>query len=129
MRREISVHGLNNIEQIIDAAINDLNWQTDSFDIKIILMEAFTNAYIHGNQRDISKPIFFRYCLQGDKVLFEVQDCGDNQNEVNIPTELSEERIFDESGRGLFIIQALADHVWFQNNTLMIEKRYCPSEI
>ncbi|MBB6217754.1 serine/threonine-protein kinase RsbW [Anaerosolibacter carboniphilus] len=122
MKREIIVYGLDKIGEVIDTAISDLNWKGNSFDIRIILMEAFTNAFIHGNQKDTLKPIFFRYDFSDSKVQFEIQDCGDVQNEVSIPIALSEESILNESGRGLFIIQSFSDHVQFRNNTLIIEK-------
>ncbi|NMM64754.1 ATP-binding protein [Clostridium sp. P21] len=119
---EFILYGLSEYKQIIDKVISDLNASQYDFDIKLILTEALTNAFKHGNNMKADKPIYLRYAYDNSNVKFEIQDCGNGLKNVIINENLDEEDILNDQGRGLFLIKNLSDNIELKPNTLIIEK-------
>lgn len=114
--------GLSYCEVTIDEIIKTLDAEHMYFDLKLILMEAISNAFIHGNNKDESKPINVRYTFDGVMVVFEIEDCGHGLDNIRVPTEISEDNYLDESGRGLFLIQCYCDKLELKSNGIIIYK-------
>lgn len=55
------LYGLSEYENIVDKIINDINCHANYFGIKLILTEAITNTFKHGNNKNEDKPIHLRY--------------------------------------------------------------------
>lgn len=121
--KEIILYGLSELKQIIDKVIKELNVCEYYFDIRLILTEGLSNAFKHGNKGCVSKPIYLRYCHEGDMLKFEIEDSGMGFQENYILNEFNEEDLLSESGRGLFIIKSLVDKIDINKNTLIIQKR------
>jgi serine/threonine-protein kinase RsbW len=119
---EFILYGLSKHKEIIQKIIADLNILEYCFDIKLMLTEALTNAFNHGNKRNIDKPIYLRYVCDGIYVNFEIEDSGTGFENFSIPEELSNECLLSDSGRGLFIIKSIADKIELRKNTLIIQK-------
>lgn len=121
-RIETIVYGLEDIENKIDDIIDELNLKCECFGIKIIMIEAITNAFIHGNERDTAKPICLK-CEYENKILrVEVKDCGVGLENVIISDIIDEDNILNENGRGLFLIKCYSDEVEFKENSIIIRK-------
>lgn len=118
---EIVLYGISNCMEIIDKVISDFKLFKYSFDVKLILTEALTNAFKHGNNEDSSKPIYLKCFHESKYVQFEIKDSGKSGQEISIDN-YSYEDILKDSGRGLFLIKSIADKVEFKNNTLIIKK-------
>jgi serine/threonine-protein kinase RsbW len=121
-RNEFILYGLVNLKEIIAKVIADLNILDKCFDIRLMLTEALTNAFNHGNKCNIDKPIYLRYVYDGVYVNFEIEDSGTGFEIFSIPEELSNECLLSDSGRGLFIIKSIADKIELRKNTLIIGK-------
>lgn len=121
-RKEIIFYGIDSYMEIIEQIIKDLCLNGDAFDIRLILTEALTNAFKHGNNSDKSKPIKLTYYYDGNKVRFQIADCGLDGGNIVIPDEISDEEILNESGKGLFLIKALSNKFEIINNVQVIEK-------
>lgn len=120
---EIVLYGLKNYNNVIDDIIMRFNLKNDDFDVRLILTEALTNAFKHGNLGDERKPIYLR-CFCDDRCLrFEVEDCGKNLKKVDMDKIGIDDDPLEESGRGLFIIKSLSDKVEQKNNILVIYKK------
>lgn len=117
-----TIQGLTNYNSIIEEIIKKLQLSDHWFDIKLILTEAITNAFNHGNKGDKEKPILIRFAYDGKKVIFEIVDCGDSEEDLIIPNEINDSSLLEERGRGLFLVQCLTDKVELYKNTLRIEK-------
>lgn len=117
-----TIQGLTNYNNIIEEIIKKLQFSDHWFDIKLILTEAITNAFNHGNKGDKEKPILIKFTYDGKKVIFEIVDCGDRKEDLIIPNEVSDSSVLEERGRGLFLIRCLTDKVKLYENTLRIEK-------
>lgn len=123
MVKEIILYGLKNYMKAIDNIIQELDLWKHEFDIRLILTEALTNAFKHGNNSDCLKPIYLRYSCINRILKIVVQDSGDEEKFICIPDNISEEDILDAKGRGLFLINSVADSVEFKGNSLIICKR------
>ncbi|MPM84806.1 Serine-protein kinase RsbW [bioreactor metagenome] len=116
------LYGLKSYDAVINKIVEELGLMESLFDIKLILTEALTNAYKHGNNEDRNKPIIVNYSFDGINLTFEIVDCGVSEEILSIPEELKDEDILKEGGKGLFLLKCLCDKVEFFKNTLVIKK-------
>lgn len=122
---EFALYGLAKCQEIIDQIIKELAIQYEvenCFDIRLIITEAVTNAFQHGNKGSIAKPIFLRYFYDGQRVRLEIQDKGCELENVVILDQITDKCILNESGKGLFLINSVADKIELKTNTIIIEK-------
>ena len=85
--------------------------------------EAITNAFIHGNNSNKSKPIFVKWELDDEFVNITVKDSGKKLGDLVINKDI-EEDILSESGRGLNIISLYADEVKLGESGIVMKKYY-----
>ena len=116
------LYGLNNYIAIINNIIEDLNAYKYSFDIKLILTEGLSNAFKHGNNSDISKPIYLLYSFDGKNLEFKITHSQLKLQNIHIPKKLSDKDLLEDSGRGLFLINSFADKVELTENALIVSK-------
>ena len=90
-------------------------------DILISLTEAVNNAIIHGNKSDASKEVQVNCKHSKTGISFSIIDQGNGFDPENIPDPTSPEKIECCGGRGVFIINALADKVAYKNNGSTVE--------
>lgn len=121
--RHYTLYGIRDIRECISRIKILLNRPKLEFDIELIVWEALINAYIHGNKKDDSLPIFLTLKLSEKKATFEISHSGQALDGIVIPMEFTEQDLIKEQGRGLYIINQLADRLLIENNTLKICKR------
>ena len=118
---EVLFYGIDNISEKLDSVIQSLKLENKCFEIKLIIIEAVNNAFIHGNKKDDSKPICIRWGINGSLLEVSVMDCGDGvENLVNY--NLENDDILAESGRVLQIINCYSDSVEFDGNSIIMKK-------
>ncbi|MBE6070565.1 MAG: ATP-binding protein [Clostridium butyricum] len=120
---EMILYGIDNINEKLDKIIESLNLQKQDFELKLIMSEAITNAFIHGNNSNRSKPIVVKWELNEKFVNITVKDMGKKIGNLVINKDV-EEDILSESGRGLNIISLYADEVKFSDSSIIIKKYY-----
>lgn len=126
-QKEVMLYGLDRHHDIIDGIISDMEIETSAFDVKLILAEAVTNAFYHGNREDCTKPIYIRYWLEQNLLSLEVEDSGEGVSSLYIPDHLEDDQLLDDGGRGLYLIRCFADSVEMIDNTMHIAKTLaCP---
>jgi len=78
--------------------------------IKVALSEACSNAVCHGSPGGAGDRIHVRYELNGARLVIEIRDEGPGfrPRQIQLPPEE-----YRPNGRGLFIMQALMDEVYF----------------
>lgn len=118
---EFILHGLSGYKDIINRITTDLNVCDKDFEIRLILTEALTNAFKHGNKYNKNKPIYLRYNYFGDTIIFEIEDSGTELKRIVIPDYISDEDILNDNGRGLFLIKSIANKIEQNDNTLIIK--------
>ncbi len=120
---EMVLYGIDNINEKLDKIVESLNLQKQNFELKLIMSEAITNAFIHGNNSNKSKPIFVKWELDDEFVNITVKDSGKKLGDLVINKDV-EEDILSESGRGLNIISLYADEVKFGESGIVMKKYY-----
>lgn len=125
VQKEVMFCGLGNHQVIIEDIIQELELEPYAFDIRLILMEAVTNAYYHGNLSDCTKPITIRYLLCGGLLNLQVEDSGDGERNLLIPQEIGDGELLEDGGRGLYLIRCFSDSVEMIRNTMFISKNVC----
>ncbi len=90
----------------------------EEFLYKIVLLasEAMTNAMEHGNGLDASKNVTVDLVEKSDSLEIWVEDEGDGFDRTSVADPLADEHLLDEGGRGLFLIEQLADDVRYELN-------------
>ncbi|MEU6349317.1 ATP-binding protein [Streptomyces sp. NPDC047072] len=83
-----------------------------SYDLSLALSEACANAVEHGGRQDSSTAYRVTAYLDGEKCRIEVTDSGPGFARARSVRPVSEEA---EHGRGLCLIEELADHVHIGN--------------
>jgi serine/threonine-protein kinase RsbW len=81
----------------------------------LLASEAATNAIEHGNKLDTTRKVRISYIVQDGSVEMHFEDEGSGFNRADIPDPLSDENILDDGGRGIFLIERLADAVRYEN--------------
>lgn len=121
MDGKVLFYGIDNINEKLDNIIKYLKLEKQSFEIKLILIEAVNNAFIHGNKKDKKKPIYFEWKLVHNILEVAITDCGEGLEGLSNYNCESQD-ILAESGRGLFIIKSYSDLVEFKGNSIIIKK-------
>jgi serine/threonine-protein kinase RsbW len=120
---------INKVEQFVEQICDEYNIFTDYYgNILMSVIEAYTNAVVHGNHYDENKHVQIRFESETNGLAFYVEDegAGFDVNGVPDPTDIN---ATGEEGRGLFTIKALADKVEFLNNGSTIKMTFLISSI
>lgn len=119
------LYGLGKCSETIDSVIAELNipYGSDTcFEIRLMLTEALTNAFKHGNKGCADKPIYFRYSFNGINIRFVIEDSGDGFENKLVSKLILDEYLLHDHGRGLFLINSIADKIDLSGNIMVIEK-------
>lgn len=112
-----SLKNIHIIEEYIDNVRNDFMIDDSVYgNIHLAVVEAVTNAIVHGNKSDENKEIFFNSQKDDSSITFIVKDQGTGFDNNAIPDPTLPENKEKLSGRGVFLIKHLADDVIFEEN-------------
>ena len=129
MERELIIASelkeLNNLRLFLNQIFTDTNLNREYFNRVLLgLCEAVSNSIIHGNKSDCSKKVFISFLYDESKLVITVRDEGSGfcLDDVGDPTQPENRK--KENGRGLFLIQQIADEVYFYNGGNKIQILY-----
>jgi len=96
-------------------------------EIAIAVVEAVTNAIVHGNKRDTAKRVKMRIEWEPGKFGLTVHDEGDGFDLTCVMDPTDPERCMETSGRGIYIMRQVMDTVDYemgegQGTTLRLTK-------
>ena len=125
-RDSFILYGLSKSESTISELIEDLQLRCNGyhFDLKLLLTEALTKAFMHGNEMNEEKPIYLRYeyVKETNYIKFEIKDSGNDLKDIEILDEITDDMLENTSGRGLYLIKCVSDNIYFKENAMVIEK-------
>lgn len=83
--------------------------------IRLAVIEATTNAIVHGSQSDPKNTILLRIDWEAESgcYQFTIKDQGNGFAVETLPDPTSPEQIERERGRGVYIMKQLADSIEF----------------
>lgn len=85
-------------------------------DFMLLLSEAVSNAIDHGNKNDPEKEVHILIDISDSEIEASVKDEGEGFNPQVNKDPLEEENLLDARGRGLFLLNEMADSVTFSEN-------------
>jgi len=107
------------LESLVEETNAYLAAQLDDEDliyrITLLISEAATNAMEHGNRFDVTKQVTIDLAVGADAVTATICDQGGGFVPEAVDDPLREENLLREGGRGLFLMQRLADEVAFDS--------------
>ena len=110
------------IEEYINTVRSDFQIDDCIYgNIHLAVVEAVTNAIIHGNKSDENKDVYFETKKEDTKIEIIVKDQGDGFDAEVIPDPTLPENLEKISGRGVFLIKNLADEVIFSENGTVLQ--------
>ncbi len=87
----------------------------DEVDVELVLLEAISNAVIHGNRMDPHKRVYVHCrCEPGNGLSVVVRDEGVGFDPRGLPDALSEQGIRSDHGRGILFMKFYMDEVTFE---------------
>ena len=101
---------------VLDAVVSEI-LQEMEFDeetaeqANLAVIEAGTNAILHGNGNDASKRVYIQFLVGENKLTVMIRDEGQGFNPNAVPDPLDPENILNASGRGIFLMHVLMDEV------------------
>ncbi len=79
--------------------------------------EAFMNAIIHGNKFDPRKKVYLTVKAYKTFYEVEIEDEGEGFEPEALSNPTDDENLLKESGRGVYLMKAIADTVKFQKTS------------
>jgi CheY-like chemotaxis protein len=100
--------------------------------LKLALVEAITNSMEHGHQWNPSLKVTMQAELTPELLLVNLADEGPGFDQSRLPDPTSEDHILSERGRGVFLMRAIMDEVYFNdsgNQVTMVKYKNQPSSL
>lgn len=102
------------VERMIEDVCDLFEVGEDNFgNILIAVTEAVNNAIQHGNKFNPDKNIQISFKSNKEQISFRVEDEGHGFDFTKIPDPTAPENIEKPHGRGIFLMNSLADKVEF----------------
>ena len=92
--------------------------------VLIAITEAVNNAIIHGNKNMANKKTDIEYNIENQTITFTIFDEGTGFDFNNLPDPTSPENIEKPQGRGIFLMNHLADEVNFIDNGNVVQLKF-----
>jgi anti-sigma regulatory factor (Ser/Thr protein kinase) len=97
------------------------------FRLCTVVAEAVTNAMLYGNENDPTRRVTVEIAVHPEHVVIGVTDEGEGFDPEIFPDPTTDEALERTTGRGLYMIRQLADHVAFNDrgNTIWMTLPRC----
>ena len=107
---------LVDVERLVGSVCEEFGVQDDAFgNVLIAVSEAVNNAIQHGNQNNPDAKVEVKVANQADVFCIQIKDQGTGFLYESLPDPTAPENLLKDSGRGVFLMQHLADEVEFVN--------------
>jgi len=111
------VKNINLVEKLIDEISAKYELHSDVYGkILLAVVEGVNNAIVHGNRLDRDKDVVLEYQILPDQAEFIINDQGEGFDPSVVPDPTKPENLEKSHGRGIFLMNHLADKIEFNNN-------------
>ncbi|MFN0199976.1 MAG: ATP-binding protein [Bacteroidia bacterium] len=113
---ETNPASINQVEEFVESLSKTLNFKEDVFgNVMVAVTEAVNNAIQHGNKNDPQKKIHLNFEVEKSfRLVVSVTDEGEGFNPDSLPDPTAPENLDKIGGRGVFLMQNLADELTFE---------------
>ena len=109
-------------DEILDVIAGDINNTSILFNTKLVLDELMSNAIKHGNKNELHRRVHLNVEIHNQSLVIQVADEGNGLSDVVMPNQAFAN--MDEFGRGLMIVNSLADELSIQENHVRAVLRF-----
>lgn len=103
------------VDEIMKVVADQACARGHEFEVEVALLEALANAVEHGCQGDAEKSIEVCVACEIDRgMLIIVRDPGVGFDPADIPSPVTGANVFEDHGRGIFLINQLMDDVEYR---------------
>ena len=92
--------------------------------ILVTMIEAVSNAIVHGNKMDTNALVHLGCTVDDDFIKFNVKDEGEGFDFEIIPDPTTPANIEKPHGRGIFLMNSLADEIHFYHRGAEVELKF-----
>jgi serine/threonine-protein kinase RsbW len=126
MRKMLNIPSKIENLTIVEKAIDDISAEymlnSELYgNILIATIEAANNAILHGNQLDEDKFVDITFNIDNKFLTIIIKDQGKGFDYKGIPDPTAPENIEKINGRGVFLMERLADKINFYENGSRVE--------
>jgi serine/threonine-protein kinase RsbW len=116
---------ITQLELLIENLSDAYNISEDTFaNMMTCLNEALINAIKHGNKMDPDKKVIINAEVDGKRIIWTVTDEGTGFDYVHLADPTAPENLEALTGRGVFIMKALADQCIFNTSGNEVELHF-----
>jgi len=114
---------IHDIEVAIEEIKEKLSFQDDVYgNVMVAVTEAINNSIYHGNKEDQSKKIYLDFEMKNEyRLLVRVRDEGEGFDPAALADPTAPENLENIGGRGVFLMQHLADEIKFTDEGRVVE--------
>ncbi|WP_319482995.1 ATP-binding protein [uncultured Draconibacterium sp.] len=115
---------IKRVEEFVKAIFNFHNMPEKCFNPTFLcISEATTNSIVHGNKEDHRKTVELNIDCKSHLIQVRITDEGEGFDVEKVPDPTLEDNLLKETGRGLHIINSIAQNVEYNDkgNSLSFE--------
>jgi len=129
MKKEIEINSkiesISIVENLIDEMSIELALVADIYgNVLIGVIEAVTNAIVHGNKLDETKIVKISLESLKQHISIQISDEGNGFSFDNIPDPTKPTNVEKPDGRGVFLMRHLADEVAFEKGGSVVNLKF-----
>jgi serine/threonine-protein kinase RsbW len=118
--REIVMHAdTGRVTGVRDEVVSSLEAagypEESAFEVGVALVEALTNAIVHGCRNDPKHRVRVRLRCNASGIELTVRDPGEGFDPGQLPNPVSVEALIAQSGRGIQMMRSYMDQIVFEN--------------
>ncbi len=111
------IKNISLVEKLIDDISSQYKLHSDVYGkLLLAVVEGVNNAIVHGNKLDSSKNVELEYQVSEKEVEVIITDEGPGFDFTDIPDPTLPENVEKTHGRGIFLMNHLADDIDFEND-------------
>ena len=108
------VANISVVERLIDDISSKFQLHDEVYGkVLLAVVEGVNNAIVHGNKLDESKSVHIQYTINESFIEFSIKDEGQGFDIDAIPDPTKPENLEKTHGRGIFLMNHLADEIAF----------------
>jgi serine/threonine-protein kinase RsbW len=116
------IENLEKIEKESTEIAKDAGFDESTIDdISIALTELVNNAIHHANKDNPKKEVVVVFNVEKTGITISISDEGEGFSPKNVSNPLDPENLLADSGRGLYLVEALMDEVEYKITDLGTE--------
>ncbi|TCO10969.1 serine/threonine-protein kinase RsbW [Natronoflexus pectinivorans] len=116
MTLKSEIQNISLVEKLIDDISAEYDIHSDVYGkLLLAVVEGVNNAIVHGNKLVKDKEVFIEYDISDKEIEFCITDSGEGFDFTNLPDPTTPENIERTHGRGIFLMNHLADRIEFEH--------------